>query len=266
MNAMKQAAEVAAAATLATSFFAFPVWLAAMQVEVPITTPLPAPERVVHLHASLPALLSDEAASAGPADTEGPEPEQRQRTEAARDPAPVEPSSSPAESKRTAGALALPSPAAAGGPSVRPSAAAPASLRPARVGKGITRAGRRSGKRCLDPDPRIVAQGGDRFRIERDLVDSYTSDLKQAARLAWVGWHRDAAGDIQGFRVRRIRCGSVLHQAGFRNGDVVHAVNGKPVTSIPQALSAYRKLRKKRILNVEIKRRGAIRKLRFRLS
>ena len=79
-------------------------------------------------------------------------------------------------------------------------------------------------------------------------------------------WYREE-GDIVGFRVRRIKCGSVLHQAGIRNGDVVRSINGRPVTTIPQALSAYRKLRRKRKLEVELTRRsGEAVSLRYKLT
>ena len=44
-------------------------------------------------------------------------------------------------------------------------------------------------------------------------------------------------------------------------------VNGKPVTTIPQALFSYRKLRKKKRLQVDITRRdGSQVKLRYRLT
>jgi S1-C subfamily serine protease len=53
-----------------------------------------------------------------------------------------------------------------------------------------------------------------------------------------------------------IACGSPLHLAGIRSGDVVHDVNGHRVSSIPGALKAYGKLKKARVLEVNITRRG----------
>ena len=81
-----------------------------------------------------------------------------------------------------------------------------------------------------------------------------------------MAWHRSADGKVDGFRIRRIRCGGVLHEAGLRNGDVVHTVNGKPVRTLPQALGAYRRLRKKRVLWLEVTRRGDTRTLRYLLT
>jgi hypothetical protein len=266
MRIFKQAVEAAAAAALATSFFAFPIGLAAMDPGLPVTTAAGGPERVVHIDAAGLLMLAD-------ADTAPAEPE------AAPAPAEAEPApetDAPADATPTEDAAPTPAPS-------ETEALAPAPTRPLAVrtpgarkltgplaldadGKVGPKARKGRQKKCLEPDPRIQTRGGDKYAIDRDLVDAYTSDLKKASKLAWVGWHRDADGEIDGFRVKRIRCGSVLHQAGFRNGDVIHTVNGKPVTSIPQALSAYRKLRKKRILNVELQRKGEARKLRYRLS
>jgi hypothetical protein len=238
-----------------------------MQVELPVSTAVVAPDRVVHVDAS--ALLGrTDDPTEPPAD---PEPSRSDDDAAApadesRSPGPDVPASGPTPSPVAATATPVTNLA------IRDTAALRMPLLPMRLDKERTARKRspkgRRGKsrKCLETDPRISAKGEGRFSIDRQLVDAYTSDLKTASTLAWVGWHRDESGSIKGFRVKRIRCGSVLHQAGFRNGDVIQTVNGRPVTSIPQALSAYRKLRKNRILNVELQRKGAVRKLRYRLS
>lgn len=265
MRVFKQAVEAAAAAALATSFFAFPISLAAMDVGMPITTEVGGPDRVVQVDAAGLLLLSG-AEAAEPTPEPAPDAPEPPAEEPAEEPseaapeaeaAPVLETAAPAEPQRRPLAVRTPRPNKLGGPMQMD--AGPRGKRAAKGRKGRN-------KKCLEPDPRIAAKGADKYSIDRDLVDAYTSDLKKAAKLAWVGWHRDAEGEIDGFRVKKIRCGSVLHQAGFRNGDVITSVNGKPVTSIPQALSAYRKLRRKRILNVELNRKGEARKLRYRLS
>lgn len=119
---------------------------------------------------------------------------------------------------------------------------------------------------CEEASDAIQALGEDRYAVERDLVDYYAGDIQEAMKLAYVSWYR-VEGEIVGFQVRRIRCGSVLEQAGFRNGDVIRSINGKPVTTIPQALFAYRKLRKKRQLEVDVQRKsGEQVLLRYRLT
>lgn len=127
---------------------------------------------------------------------------------------------------------------------------------------------KRSRKRsCLEGDnPDIAEVGVGEYAVARALVDYYTDDLKEAARLASVAWHEDDQGKVDGFRIRHIRCGSVLYEAGLRNGDVVHQVNGRPVRNIAQALVAYRKLRKKRRLWLDVTRKGELMGLKYKLS
>ena len=266
MRVLKQAVEAAAAAALATSFFAFPIGLAAMDADLPVSTAPGVADRVVRIDAAGLLLLSGESTETetetqAPPPTPEPAAEEADSPDAARADAPAPAQTTPEAAPEPAAPLALRTPSARRGP------IQPLRLDRNRVARPTGAKGRRGKKRkCLEADPRIVAKGADRFSVDRDLVDAYTSNLKTASKLAWVGWHRDDEGEIDGFRVKKIRCGSVLHQAGFRNGDIIHTVNGKPVTSIAQALSAYRKLRKKRTLNVEVQRKGATRKMRYRLS
>lgn len=54
--------------------------------------------------------------------------------------------------------------------------------------------------------------------------------------------HRGADGEVDGFRVSGIRRGSEADSCGFRNGDVIHAVNGHPLTSLEQVTQAHQAL------------------------
>ncbi len=123
-------------------------------------------------------------------------------------------------------------------------------------------------KDCEPDVPGVEVLGEDRFVVDRAIIDYYASHLKEASRLARIDWARDADGKVVGFKVIRIACGSILHEAGFKNGDVILSINGRKVRSIPGALMAYRELRKKRRLQVEIERKGEEepRVLRYRLT
>jgi len=127
-----------------------------------------------------------------------------------------------------------------------------------------TRKGKRR-KPCVEPFGGITRTGAGRYDVERDLVDYYTRHPGEAETLAATAWHRKD-GQIDGFRVKKMRCGSPLYQLGFRNGDVVHSVNGKSVTSTTQALRAFRKVRKDDRLTVRVTSwRGQTKVLRFRM-
>lgn len=114
---------------------------------------------------------------------------------------------------------------------------------------------RKSKAECQPDVPGVEALGDNQFTVERDIVDYYASHLMEAARLAYVIWAKNEEGDTIGFKIVRITCGSVLHEAGFKNGDIILSVNNRSVRSIPRALLAYRDLRRKRRLKVYIERR-----------
>jgi hypothetical protein len=115
---------------------------------------------------------------------------------------------------------------------------------------------KKRGKKCLEPSPEIQQVSAQHYVIQKELVDLYLNDLNEAEKLAWVSWNRSPSGEIDGFVVKRVRCGGVLHTAGIRNGDVVTQINRHEVTTIPQAFKAYRKLRRRDTLELHITRDG----------
>lgn len=66
-------------------------------------------------------------------------------------------------------------------------------------------------------------------------------------------------GEARGMKLYGIRSGSVPRLLGFKNGDLVRAVNGQPLT-VESALGLYEALRERRLgrLAVEIERRGVV--------
>lgn len=124
---------------------------------------------------------------------------------------------------------------------------------------------KKGGPRCVDPTPGIVQISEEEFEIDAEIVAFYSHDLMEASKLAYVSWAYNDAEEIIGFKVRRIRCGSPLWQAGLRNGDIVTSINGRTITTIPQALKAYRKLRKRDNFRIEIDRKGETLKYKYKL-
>ena len=111
-------------------------------------------------------------------------------------------------------------------------------------------------KECL-PDREDVAQVQDSaYRIEDDTVYFYANHPREAEALAATWWAKDDDDAIAGFKVGRIPCGALLEQLGFKNGDVIKQVNGLPITTYGDAINAYMTLRRKRILWVDVERRG----------
>ena len=134
------------------------------------------------------------------------------------------------------------------------------------IGEAEETSAAKRGKKCLPDNDGIVQVDASTWRIDGGIVDYYVKHINQAQKLASVGWNRNADGKIDGFKVRRMRCGNVLRQAGLENGDVIQSINGKSVRSIPAAISAYMKLRNKNVLRLTVSRDGQILQIKYKLS
>jgi hypothetical protein len=125
---------------------------------------------------------------------------------------------------------------------------------------------RRKGQRsraCLPDEEEIFEVSELSHRVEDELVYHYASHMKEAQALAATWWNLDEDGERFGFKLGRMRCGSILHQAGFRNGDVVTHVNGLEIRSYSDGVTAFMQLRSKKVLWVDVLRRGEPQRLDF---
>lgn len=119
---------------------------------------------------------------------------------------------------------------------------------------------------CMDDNPSIAPMGTAAFAVDRDLVKSYAKKPATLGKLGWASVHQGDDGKADGFKIGGLKCGNDLHQAGFRNGDVVHSVNGKPVTSIPEALWVYATQKGKEDFRIRITRKGKAKTLKYKVS
>ncbi len=116
---------------------------------------------------------------------------------------------------------------------------------------------------CEADDPRVRTVG-DVTEVDRAAVDYYAKNLAELSALGDAGVHRNVEGRVDGFRVGLGRCG-LLYEAGFRNGDVVHAVNDVPIYNVVDAARAYAKLRSADEFQVRVTRKRALVTLKFRV-
>jgi general secretion pathway protein C len=127
------------------------------------------------------------------------------------------------------------------GPKRRPRAA----RAPARAGAGVRRA--RSGG--------VKKVGAHDYVIDRAMLDEQLADLNRLAKDAGVvAVYRD--GKPQGFKLVRVRAGSVFSQIGLRRGDVLKGVNDEAVTRPNQALALFEQLKNTDQVTVMLERRG----------
>ncbi|PRP94315.1 type II secretion system protein GspC [Enhygromyxa salina] len=93
--------------------------------------------------------------------------------------------------------------------------------------------------------------------VDRKFVDKLLANPAQLTRQAkLVPAVKD--GDIRGFRLARLRRGTLLRLLGLHNGDTLLAVNGIKLDSMDQAVGLYTKLRRASNLNVTVERKGKV--------
>jgi general secretion pathway protein C len=98
--------------------------------------------------------------------------------------------------------------------------------------------------------------GANQWRIDRTELEKLTRDFGKIA----VGVRivpKIVEGEMKGFKLYRIRPGSIFSQLGFHNGDVIERINGYPLTSPEIILEIYKKLHKASKIEIEFSRRSA---------
>ena len=64
-------------------------------------------------------------------------------------------------------------------------------------------------------------------------------------------------GELKGFRLTRIREGSVYEKAGFQNNDVVEEINGIPLRNAAGAIRLLQQLKSSKEIEVRVIRGAA---------
>lgn len=105
-------------------------------------------------------------------------------------------------------------------------------------------------------DDGIVQHSETSFSLPRETVNKYIADIDGIAKLGRAIPHRGPDGNVDGFRLSGVRRGTIGEQLGIRNGDVVHGVNGKSLTSMGEAMQAFGELQSAGKFTFEITRRG----------
>ena len=94
------------------------------------------------------------------------------------------------------------------------------------------------------------------YVVPRELLDEQLADLEGLSRMGRALLHRGPDGEFDGYRLSAIRRGSLPDQLGIRNGDVIHTVNGMPLSSVQGAMNAFQTLQNEAGFSFEVTRRG----------
>ncbi len=107
-----------------------------------------------------------------------------------------------------------------------------------------------------DEDDGIRKVGENSWEVDQEVVDTHMGNLEKLAGSVRAVPHRGPDGEIDGYRLSAIRRGSLLDKLGVKNGDVFHAVNSLPLTSIDGAMKAFNSLQSDKSFNFELTRRN----------
>lgn len=109
-----------------------------------------------------------------------------------------------------------------------------------------------------DLSDRIKMVGDNSYVIEKSAIDEALGDLNSIITQARVIPNYTGSGadrTIDGFRIYRIKPGSIFQALGLQNGDVIKSINGEIMNNVETGLSLLSELRNQTKFNLAIERR-----------
>ncbi len=105
------------------------------------------------------------------------------------------------------------------------------------------------------------------YHIDRGLLDEKLQDLGALGREARVIPNYDReSGSYKGFKLIGVRPNSLYRNIGIRSGDVILQVNGEEMNSPSKALELFTKLQTSSEITMDIKRRGKVETLIYKIQ
>ena len=101
--------------------------------------------------------------------------------------------------------------------------------------------------------------------IQRNRIEDAIQNVNQLMKHARIRPHF-TNGQPDGLKLTGVRPGSIFTDIGFRNGDIITGVNGKPIESVDDALKFYSSLKSATNVNLQIRRRGAEKTIQYRVE
>ena len=95
-----------------------------------------------------------------------------------------------------------------------------------------------------------------KYQVDASVLENALGNVEALATQMRVVAHKGADGQIDGYRISSIRKGSLFDKLGIKNGDIVHGVNGQPLTSAEGALATYQALKNERSFSFDFTRKS----------
>ena len=122
--------------------------------------------------------------------------------------------------------------------------------------KKNTGTGRKAARKTRTTGEKITSRGdGVHWQIDHSYLSQRLADIPSLAREVGVEIYKE--NNVQkGYRLVSARGSKLLNDMGLQPGDILHEVNGVPLNSVHDGLSAYQNLRTAKKVRVVITRNG----------
>ncbi len=115
----------------------------------------------------------------------------------------------------------------------------------------------RSSKSSSDEDDGGITKTGEySWEVDQSVIASAMGNIDSLISQVRATPHKGSDGEIDGFRLSAIRRGSLLQKLGIKNGDVIHGVNGTPLTSATGAMGAFQAMQTEAQFSFDVTRRN----------
>lgn len=113
-----------------------------------------------------------------------------------------------------------------------------------------------------DDDSGVSKSGKDKYTVDQEVFDELLQNPEKLYTQIRATEHKKD-GEVDGYRVSGIRRKSIFYKLGIKNGDVIHNVNGMPLTNLNEAMKAFESLQSSRDFNFDITRRRKKRSMEY---
>lgn len=104
-------------------------------------------------------------------------------------------------------------------------------------------------------DSDVQQVSANKYIVDQKVLDEIMSNPEKLYSQVRVTPNKNESGEIDGYRMTGIRRNSLFYKLGIKNGDIVHSVNGQPLTSLSAAMDAYNSLGNSKNFNFDVTRR-----------
>ncbi len=111
----------------------------------------------------------------------------------------------------------------------------------------------------------VGEKDGKEVVIQRSRIEDAIQNVNQLMKHVRIRPHF-SNGKPDGLRLTGVRPGTIFTEIGFRNGDIITGVNGKPIESVDDALKFYTSLKSASNVDLQLRRRGQDKSIQYRVE